>query len=184
MTAPVFWFYLYWLPPFLNQQYSLGINVTQMGIPLIIIWLTADFGSIGGGILSSWLIGRGMRATTARLLSMLIFACTMLSVIFAANASGLGRGGGHLPGGRRAPGVDGEHLEPGDGLHAQAPGEHGVRLRQHVRGNWRDVHDADRRQRADRTNNNYAVLFTMIPAMYFLALVWMYFMAPRKVESA
>lgn len=47
ITAPVFWFYLYWLPPFLNQQYSLGINVTQMGIPLIIIWLTADFGSIG-----------------------------------------------------------------------------------------------------------------------------------------
>ena len=34
------------------------------------------------------------------------------------------------------------------------------------------------------TNNNYAVLFTMIPAMYFLALVWMYFMAPRKIESA
>jgi ACS family hexuronate transporter-like MFS transporter len=34
------------------------------------------------------------------------------------------------------------------------------------------------------THNNYAVLFTMIPAMYFLALVWMYFMAPRKVESA
>ncbi|MDQ3595021.1 MAG: MFS transporter, partial [Pseudomonadota bacterium] len=30
MTAPVFWFYLYWLPPFLNQQYNLGINVTQM----------------------------------------------------------------------------------------------------------------------------------------------------------
>ena len=35
MTAPVFWFYLYWLPPFLNQQYNLGISVTQMGIPLI-----------------------------------------------------------------------------------------------------------------------------------------------------
>jgi ACS family hexuronate transporter-like MFS transporter len=34
------------------------------------------------------------------------------------------------------------------------------------------------------THNNYAVLFTMIPAMYFLALVWMYFMAPRQVESA
>ncbi|MGG2002160.1 hypothetical protein ABFY64_31345 [Pseudomonas aeruginosa] len=26
----VFWFYLYWLPPFLNQQYGLGISVTQM----------------------------------------------------------------------------------------------------------------------------------------------------------
>jgi ACS family hexuronate transporter-like MFS transporter len=33
------------------------------------------------------------------------------------------------------------------------------------------------------TNNNYSVLFTMIPAMYFIALTWMYFMAPRKVET-
>jgi ACS family hexuronate transporter-like MFS transporter len=28
------------------------------------------------------------------------------------------------------------------------------------------------------------VLFTLIPAMYFIALIWMYFMAPRKVEAA
>ena len=89
ITAPVFWFYLYWLPPFLNQQYGLGISVTQMGIPLILIWLTADFGSVGGGILSSWLIGRGMPAIRARLLSMLLFACTIVGVVFAANASGL-----------------------------------------------------------------------------------------------
>ena len=33
------------------------------------------------------------------------------------------------------------------------------------------------------TNNNYAVLFTLIPTMYFLALTWMFFMAPRKVET-
>jgi ACS family hexuronate transporter-like MFS transporter len=33
------------------------------------------------------------------------------------------------------------------------------------------------------TNNNYNVLFMMIPAMYFIALTWMYFMAPRSVEA-
>jgi ACS family hexuronate transporter-like MFS transporter len=33
------------------------------------------------------------------------------------------------------------------------------------------------------TNNNYNVLFMMIPAMYFIALIWMYFMAPRNVEA-
>ena len=33
------------------------------------------------------------------------------------------------------------------------------------------------------TNNNYTLLFTMIPAMYFIALVWMYFMAPRKIPQ-
>ncbi len=85
----MFWFYLYWLPPFLNQQYNLGINVTQMGIPLIIIYLTADFGSVGGGILSSFLIGRGMNPIKARLLSMLLFACCIVGVIMAAGSSQL-----------------------------------------------------------------------------------------------
>ncbi len=185
ITAPVFWFYLYWLPPFLNQQYSLGINVTQMGIPLIIIWLTADFGSIGGGILSSWLIGRGVRATTARLVSMLIFACTMLSVIFAANASGLWVAVAAISiavGAHQAWTANiwslvmdytPKHLVStvfGFGSMCAAIG--GMFMTQIVGS----VLTA--------TNNNYAVLFTMIPAMYFLALVWMYFMAPRKVESA
>jgi MFS family permease len=150
MTAPVFWFYLYWLPPFLNQQYNLGINVTQMGIPLIIIYLTADFGSVGGGILSSFLIGRGMNSIKARLLSMFLFACCIIGVIMAPVPATCGSPCGHLPGHRRAPGLDREHLEPGDGLHAQAHDEHGVRFRRHVRGHWRDVHDPDRRPHPDR----------------------------------
>ncbi|MGV8604729.1 MFS transporter, partial [Pseudomonas aeruginosa] len=33
------------------------------------------------------------------------------------------------------------------------------------------------------TNNNYAVRFTMIPAMYFFSLTWRYFMAPRPIEA-
>ena len=32
------------------------------------------------------------------------------------------------------------------------------------------------------TNNNYTVLFTLIPAMYWVALAWMYGMAPRGKE--
>jgi ACS family hexuronate transporter-like MFS transporter len=33
------------------------------------------------------------------------------------------------------------------------------------------------------TNNNYSVLFTMIPCAYFAALLWVFLMAPRKVET-
>jgi len=32
-------------------------------------------------------------------------------------------------------------------------------------------------------NNNYSLLFTMIPAAYFIALTWVYFVAPRRVET-
>lgn len=184
LTAPVFWFYLYWLPPFLNQQYNLGISVTQMGIPLILIWLTADFGSIGGGILSSWLIGRGMRPTTSRLLSMLVFAITIVSVIFAANASGLWVAvlaialavGAHQAWTANIWSLvmdyTPKHLMStvfGFGGMCAAIG--GMFMTQIVGAVLTATH------------NNYNVLFTMIPAMYFIALIWMYFMAPRKVEG-
>lgn len=185
ITAPVFWFYLYWLPPFLNQQYNLGISVTQMGIPLILIWLTADFGSIGGGILSSWLIGRGVRATRARLISMLIFACTILSVVFAAHASGLWMAvlaiavavGAHQAWTANIWSLvmdyTPKHLVStvfGFGSLCAAVG--GMFMTQIV-GSVLTL-----------THNNYAVLFTLIPLMYFLGLIWLYFMAPRQIETA
>ncbi|WP_296219079.1 MFS transporter [Pseudomonas sp. UBA2684] len=184
ITAPVFWFYLYWLPPFLNQQYDLGISVTQMGIPLILIWLTADFGSIGGGILSSWLIGRGVRATTARLASMLVFACTIVSVIFAANASGLWVAvlaislavGAHQAWTANIWSLVMDYtpkhmMSTVFGFGGMCAAVGGMFMTQIV-GYVLTV-----------TNNNYAVLFTMIPAMYFIALVWLFFMAPRKIET-
>ncbi|GFM87703.1 MFS transporter [Pseudomonas cichorii] len=184
LTAPVFWFYLYWLPPFLNQQYNLGISVTQMGIPLILIWLTADVGSIGGGILSSWLIGRGVRATTARLISMLIFAITICSVIFAANASGLWIAvlaisvavGAHQAWTANIWSLVMDYtpkhmMSTVFGFGGMCAAIGGMFMTQLVGA----VLTA--------TNNNYNVLFTMIPAMYFIALTWMFFMAPRKVPK-
>ncbi|GFM49144.1 MFS transporter [Pseudomonas capsici] len=184
LTAPVFWFYLYWLPPFLNQQYNLGISVTQMGIPLILIWLTADVGSVGGGILSSWLIGRGVRATTARLISMLIFALTICSVIFAANASGLWIAvlaislavGAHQAWTANIWSLVMDYtpkhmMSTVFGFGGMCAAIGGMFMTQLVGA----VLTA--------TNNNYNVLFTMIPAMYFIALTWMFFMAPRKVPK-
>ena len=182
LTAPVFWFYLYWLPPFLNQQYNLGISVTQMGIPLILIWLTADFGSIGGGVLSSWMIGRGVRPSTARLVSMLVFALTICSVVFAANASGLWIAvlaislavGAHQAWTANIWSLVMDYtpkhmMSTVFGFGGMCAAIGGMFMTQLVGA----VLTA--------TNNNYNVLFTMIPAMYFIALTWMYFMAPREV---
>lgn len=33
------------------------------------------------------------------------------------------------------------------------------------------------------THNRYEVLFIMIPSLYFIALTWLHFMAPRRVEQ-
>jgi len=57
LCAPIWWFYLYWIPDFLNKKH--GLNLLQLGPPLVVIYLMADVGSIGGGWLSSWLLKRG-----------------------------------------------------------------------------------------------------------------------------
>lgn len=89
LTVPVFWFYLYWLPPFLNQQYQLGIRIDQIGVPLIVIYLSADLGGIIGGGLSSFLIARGMAPVKARLVSMLVSAAGLTPIVSAARAESL-----------------------------------------------------------------------------------------------
>ena len=54
LTDPVWWFYLFWLPGFLNLKYH--VDLVHLGPPLVAIYLAADFGSIGGGWLSSFLL--------------------------------------------------------------------------------------------------------------------------------
>lgn len=84
-SAPIWWFYLYWLPKFLNKQY--GLNLTALGLPLVVIYSMTCFGSIGGGWLSSVLMRHGRSVNAARKIAMLICACAVVPVVLAANAS-------------------------------------------------------------------------------------------------
>ncbi|MDQ6708497.1 MAG: MFS transporter [Acidobacteriota bacterium] len=79
LTDPVWWFYLYWLPGFLHRNY--GLDLTQLGPPLIAIYVSADVGSVGGGWLSSILLKRGWSVTAARKTAMLVCAIAVLPVI-------------------------------------------------------------------------------------------------------
>ena len=79
LTDPVWWFYLYWLPGFLHRSY--GVDLTQLGPPLITVYLSADVGSIFGGWLSSSLLRRGWSLTAARKTAMLTCAVAVLPVI-------------------------------------------------------------------------------------------------------
>ena len=87
LTDPIWWVYLFWLPKFLNTNY--GLNITQIGLPLVVIYVTADIGSIGGGWLSSSLIKRGWTVNKSRKLAMLICALAVVPIMFAARASNL-----------------------------------------------------------------------------------------------
>ena len=84
LTDPIWWLYLFWLPDFLNKTHGVKVTVSEMGPPLLAIYLIADIGSIGGGWLSSHWIKRGWSANQARKITMLICALAVVPIIFAA----------------------------------------------------------------------------------------------------
>lgn len=79
-SSPVWWFYIFWAPDFLNKRYSLGL--TQSSLPLMIMFLAASGGGIGGGWLSSVLLKRGWSLNAARKTALLV--CAMCVVPVAA----------------------------------------------------------------------------------------------------
>lgn len=80
-TAPIWWFYLYWLPKFLNARF--GVKVLELGLPLVVIYTITCFGSVGGGWLSSRLIKRGWSVNAGRKTAMLVCALSVLPVMLA-----------------------------------------------------------------------------------------------------
>src|SRR5207253_5511882 len=87
LTDPIWWFYLYWIPPFLRQNY--GLDLTTIGPPLIAIYVIADIGSIGGGWLSSAFIKRGWTINRARKTAMLICAVAVLPIMLMPSVDNL-----------------------------------------------------------------------------------------------
>jgi ACS family hexuronate transporter-like MFS transporter len=78
---PIWWFLLFWVPDFLQRTH--GLNLMQLIIPVSVIYLISDAGSVAGGGLSSWMIHRGQSVNFSRKLAMLICAIAVLPIIFA-----------------------------------------------------------------------------------------------------
>ena len=87
MTDPIWWLYLFWIPDFLHRNHHL--NLTAMGLPLVVIYLVADVGSIGGGWLSSTFIRRGWSVNAARKTAMLVCGLAVVPIVFAARTTSL-----------------------------------------------------------------------------------------------
>jgi ACS family hexuronate transporter-like MFS transporter len=79
--------YLFWLPDFLHKQH--GLDLKNFGIPLAIIYIIADIGSVGGGYISSTLIKRGWTINRSRKTAMLICALAVVPIVFASITSNL-----------------------------------------------------------------------------------------------
>jgi MFS transporter, ACS family, hexuronate transporter len=85
LTDPIWWFYLFWLPSYFSSKFHL--NLSHLGLPLIIVYNMSAIGSIGGGWLPSPFRKLGLSAEGARLAAMLVCACLVVPV-FLINSIG------------------------------------------------------------------------------------------------
>ena len=84
LTDPVWWFYLFWLPDFLQSEYKL--TLTEIAIPVAVVYMISTIGSVGGGYLPMAFMNRNMPAFKARKTAMLIFALCVAPVVLAQYA--------------------------------------------------------------------------------------------------
>ena len=81
LTDPIWWFYLFWLPYFLESQY--GLKGTAVALPVAAVYMISTFGSVGGGWLPLAFIKNGWPVFKARKTSMLIYAFLVIPIVFA-----------------------------------------------------------------------------------------------------
>lgn len=82
LVDPVWWLYITWLPLFLNQVH--GFDLKQIGLFAWVPYVAADAGSLFGGWLSGFLIGKGWSVNAARKAVIAFAALLMPAGIFAA----------------------------------------------------------------------------------------------------
>lgn len=87
LTDCMWWFYSTWFPKYLDKNYH--VDLLHIGLPLVVIYVISDLGSIGGGWLSSSLIKRGVSVNRSRKTALLVCAIAVTPIFFAQNISSL-----------------------------------------------------------------------------------------------
>ncbi len=80
LTDPVWFLMLFWLPKYFSSTYNVDLKVVLL--PMILMYLLSDVGSIAGGWLSSRLIQRGRTPNFARKVTMIIAGMCVLPLLF------------------------------------------------------------------------------------------------------
>lgn len=86
MTDGIWWFFLFWLPKYLDAQY--GMTGTQIMLPLAVLYSMTMFGSIGGGWFPIYFIRKGYTPYDGRMKAMFLIALFPLVVLLAQPLGG------------------------------------------------------------------------------------------------
>src|SRR6201981_668200 len=87
LTDPIWWFYLFWLPSYFSAKFNL--NLSHLGLPLIVVYNLSVIGSVGGGWLPAPFRRLGLSHNHARLAAMLVCASLVVPICTAASVKSL-----------------------------------------------------------------------------------------------
>ncbi len=82
LTDPIWWFYVFWLPQYFSD--SRGFSLKQIAAFTWIPFVAADVGNFAGGLISGYLVKRGMPVLKARKWVCVVSCIPMLAGIPAA----------------------------------------------------------------------------------------------------
>jgi ACS family hexuronate transporter-like MFS transporter len=87
LTDPIWWFYLFYLPKFLNETY--GLSLSQSKWYIVAVYMISSVGSVFGGALSGWRMKHGHTINSGRKFAMLICAVLVLPVVLVPHMHAL-----------------------------------------------------------------------------------------------
>lgn len=81
LTDPIWWFYLFWLPDYLQTTFHLNLAASRW--PLVVIYAISCAGSVGGGYIPALLLKHGSSHNAARKIALLVCALAVMPVLYA-----------------------------------------------------------------------------------------------------
>ncbi|MGA2328404.1 MAG: MFS transporter [Bryobacteraceae bacterium] len=83
LTDPVWWFYIFWLPRYLQDPATFGLTMAAAKFPVALVYAASLIGSIGGGWISSAMLKGGRSLNASRKTALLLCALCVVPVMYA-----------------------------------------------------------------------------------------------------
>lgn len=184
LTDPVWFLMLFWLPKYFNSTF--GVDLKFVLLPMIIMYLISDAGSIAGGWLSSRLIQGGRTPNFARKAVMILSGCCVLPLLFVTSVSNMWAAValiGVALAGHQSFSTNLLSIPP-DMFPKRAVGS-AIGLGGFAGGIGGMIMAKSTGLVLDATNGNYTLIFMACTVVYFLAVGAIHLLSPRleKVET-
>ena len=183
LTDPVWFLMLFWLPKYFSTTYDVDLKVVLL--PMILMYLLSDVGSIAGGWFSSRLIQQGRTPNFARKVTMIMAGLCVLPLLFVTGVSNMWLAVlliGIALAGHQAFSTNLLSIPP-DMFPKRAVGSV-IGLGGFAGGIGGMIMAKSTGLVLDATQGNYTIIFAMCTTVYFLAVAAIHLLSPRlaKVE--